>query len=81
MENSNKTTELVAVPNYKNLKGINSYKKAAKHLQIAANHHLDAAKLHEDGFHQKGAQSTLMAFGHLNHAKKAQKKGVKHLIV
>ncbi|GAA3560716.1 hypothetical protein [Snuella lapsa] len=69
--------EKTSNPIDKNLKGIKNHKEAAKHLQAAAKSHLDAATHHEEGNHQKAAQSTITAHGHVNLAKKAQKADVK----
>ncbi len=61
-----------------NNKGIENHKKAATHFAAAAKCHLDAAKHHEDGNHEKAAKCTIEAHGHACIAKEAQKEDVKH---
>lgn len=58
-------------------KDIENHKKIAKHLQIAAKHHLDAAAHHEKGNHELAAKSTLIASGHANIAHETQKEDLK----
>jgi len=47
------------------------------YLQAAAKNHLEAATYHQEGNHQKAAQSIIAAHGHVKLAKKAQKVDVK----
>ena len=60
-----------------NQKGIENHKKAAVHLEEAAKNHLDAAKHHENGDHDKAAQSTVKAHGHAKLANDAQQEDIK----
>jgi hypothetical protein len=60
-----------------NLKGIENHRMAALHLQAAANNHLDAAKHHEKGQHDKAAQKMIAAHINFNLANKAQRADVK----
>ena len=53
---------------------IKNHKKAATHLEEAAKCHLEAAKYHEAGNHEKAHQSTIKAQGHTTHACEAQKE-------
>jgi hypothetical protein len=79
MENSETEikNELGKNPTAENQKGIKNHKKAAVHLEAAAKNHLNAAKHHEEGNHEKSAQSTILAQGHVSIANKAQKKDTK----
>jgi hypothetical protein len=54
------------------------HKKAATHYEAAAKSHLEAAKHHESGNHEKAAKSTTEAHEHASHAKEAQKPVVKN---
>jgi hypothetical protein len=72
-----KTEKKVLTP-VENKKGIENHKKIATHLEAAAKEHLEAAKNHESGNHDKAAQSTIAAHGHFNLAKEAQIEDVKH---
>ncbi|TAE90248.1 MAG: hypothetical protein EAY81_01035 [Bacteroidetes bacterium] len=57
---------------------MDNHKKAATHFDAAAKSHLDAAKHHENGNHEKAAKSTVEAHGHACVANEAQKEDVKH---
>jgi hypothetical protein len=65
-------------PSPENQKGIENHKTAAMHLESAAKFHLEAARNHENGNHEKAAQSTVAAHGHFLLASEAQKEDVKH---
>ena len=56
---------------------IKNHKKAATHLEEAAKLHLDAAKLHEAGSHDKAHECCIKANGHTTHACEAQKEILK----
>ncbi len=56
---------------------IKNHKRAATHLEEAANFHLEAVKYHEAGNHDKAHQSTIKAQGHTTHACDAQKEILK----
>jgi hypothetical protein len=43
---------------------IDCHIKAAAHSMEAAKHNLDAARYHEEGKHDKAAESTVLAYGH-----------------
>ena len=58
----------------KNIKGIKNHRKAAGYLQLAAKSHLEAAMHHQEGNHEKAAQSTIVAHANFNLADKAQRK-------
>ncbi len=58
----------------KNIKGIKNHRKTAGYLQVAAKSHLEAAMYHQEGKHEKAAQSTIVAHANFNLADKAQKK-------
>lgn len=79
-----KTTEIKArtendgIPNAENNTGIENHKKAAGHFQAAANSHLQAAKHHENGNHDKAAKCTVNAQGHSCLGYEAQKKDAKY---
>ncbi len=60
-----------------NQKSIENHKKAATHFDNASKSHLEAAKHHENGEHEKAAQSTVNAHGHNVMARKVQKKDAK----
>lgn len=66
--------DLSVNPISKMQKGIESHRKAANHLQLAAKNHLRAAMHYEEGNHEKAALSTVVALGHVNLANKAQNK-------
>lgn len=74
----NNKTELELVTKAENQKGIEHHKKAAVHFGEAAKIHLEAAKHHENGDHEKAAKSTVEAHGHSYVAMEAQKEDVKH---
>lgn len=78
MKKSNVITAVTIIPSTENQKGIENHKKIASHYQAAAKQHLQAAKYHEGGNHEKAAQSTMTAYGHVSLAKKAQKQDVRH---
>ncbi len=74
--------EQSTIPTAENKKGIENHKKTATHLKAASEHHLDAAKHHEEGNHEKAAESTVKAHGHVALANEAQKEDAKnHAIV
>ena len=50
----------------------------ATHLEYALKHHREAAKHHEEGNHDKAAQSTLIAQGHHVLAGEHQREDAKH---
>ena len=80
MKKSKKNT-LVIIPDIENQKGIENHIKIAAHFQAAAKNHLKAAKYHQQGNHQKAAQSTIAAYGHVSLAKKAQNRdSIQHMI-
>ena len=54
-----------------------NHKKIASHLQEASKSHIEAAKHHEDGNHEKAAFSTMTAQGHIANAKTASKQDVR----
>jgi hypothetical protein len=51
---------------------IENHNKAAMHCEEAAKLHLDAAKSHSDGNHEKAHDSTIKACGHTSHVVDAQ---------
>lgn len=61
-----------------NQKIIDGHKKAAEHLTNASKSHLEAAKHHENGDHEKAAHSTIQAHGHHIMAREVQKEDAKH---
>ncbi len=65
-------------PTAENQKGIEHHEKAAMHFDAAAKSHLDAAKHHKNGNHEKAAKSTVEAHGHACVANEAQKEDLKH---
>jgi len=71
-------TALEITPNAENKKGIENHKRAATHFEAAAKSHLDAAKHHEEGNHEKASKSTVEAHGHSTLGNEAQKEDVKH---
>ncbi len=56
--------------------GIEKHKFSAIHLNAAASYHMDAAGHHEAGDHDRAAESSIKAYGHLRIARKAQRGGV-----
>jgi hypothetical protein len=56
------------------IKGADSHKKIANHLEAASKHHLEAAKHHDAGDLEKAALSTIKAQGHVVHASDAQRE-------
>jgi hypothetical protein len=60
---------------------IENNKDAAMHLEEAAKNHIEAAKYHEEGNHDKAYQSTIKAHGHTTLAIEAQKKILKHHLI
>ena len=68
--------ELAIIPVMDNQKGIENHKKIATHFHAAAKSHLLAAKHHQEGNHEKAAQSTITAYGHVSLARKAQKQDI-----
>lgn len=77
MKERENNSEIVKVPKTSEQIGIDNHKKTAKHLQNAAEKHLEAAQYHQDGNHQQAALSTVSAHGYVNLAKKTQKKDAK----
>lgn len=63
-----------ATPASINQKDVENHRTAATHFEAAAKNHLNAAKHHEEGNHEKAAQCTVVAQGHVNLADKAQRK-------
>lgn len=57
-----------------NQKRVDSHKKTAEHLSNASKSHLEAAKHHENGEHEKAAHSTVKAHGHHTMARDLQKE-------
>jgi hypothetical protein len=57
-----------------NQKRIDSHKKTAEHLSNASKSHIEAANYHENGEHEKAAQSTIKAHGHHTMARDLQKE-------
>jgi hypothetical protein len=70
--------EQSTIPTAENKKGIENHKKTATHLKAASEHHLDAAKHHEEGNHEKAAESTVKAHGHYCSANDLQKEDAKN---
>ncbi len=70
--------EKTIVSQAENKKDIENHKKAAAHLEAAAKHHIQAAKNHEEGNHEKAAKSTVKAHGHFNLAREAQQEDLKN---
>ena len=75
---TNSKTQLIVQPKNEIQKGIENHKKAASHFEAAAKNHVEAAKHHENGQHEKAAESTVKAHGHSCLAIEAQKEDVKH---
>lgn len=61
-----------------NKKGIKNHEEAARHLYAAAKFHLDAAKNHLSGAHNKAATNTIRAQGHVRMAHELQREDAKH---
>ncbi|MEO6884215.1 MAG: hypothetical protein ABI199_09345 [Bacteroidia bacterium] len=61
-----------------NQKGIENHKEIASHCEAAAKNHLEAAKCHTEGNHEKAAQCTIKAQGHIHLASKGQRQDAKH---
>jgi cellobiose-specific phosphotransferase system component IIA len=59
-------------------KGIDNHKKAATHFDAASKSHIEAAKHHENGDHEKAEKHTIEAKDHSSLAHDAQKEVVKH---
>ncbi|MDI9340941.1 MAG: hypothetical protein QM534_10270 [Sediminibacterium sp.] len=59
-------------------KNVANHRKTAAHLEIAARHHLEAAKHHEDGQLEKASQATLKALGHTAIANDIQRTDAKY---
>jgi hypothetical protein len=57
-----------------NQKRVDSHKKVAEHLTNASKSHMEAAKHHENGEHEKAAVSTITAHGHHTLARDLQKE-------
>lgn len=58
-------------------KGIENHRKIAEQLQQAAKYHLEAAKNHEAGNHEKAYQNTFQAIGYSTLANELQKEDAK----
>lgn len=74
-------SEQSANHNVENQKWIDNHKIAASHFASAAKCHLEAAKHHEDGNHEKAAKSTVEAHGHSSLANEAQRDDIKHQLL
>jgi hypothetical protein len=72
-KNGNETT-----PISENQKGIDNHNRVANHLEEAAKNHRHAAKHHKDGNHEKAAQCTTLAQGHVSLANNVQNEDVEH---
>ena len=70
--------EQSTTPTAETKKGIDNHVQAAKHLEEASKFHLEAAKHHEAGNHEKAAASTIKAQGHTCLASDCQKEDTKH---
>jgi len=57
--------------------GIDNHIKAAEHLEQAAKFHLEAATHHQNGHHDRAAQSTIKAHGNLIIASELQRDNLK----
>lgn len=64
-----------------NDKGIENHIKAGEHFALASRHHYEAAKLHQEGHHEKANQSALYAMGHASLASEFQKQDTQHHIL
>jgi hypothetical protein len=71
-------TETKPVSSAENEKNIDTHKKAASHLDEASKLHLDAARFHSLGDHEKAAKCTVEAHGHQTLANEHQKEDIKH---
>ena len=58
-------------------RGIENHRKIAEQLQQAAKYHLEAAKNHEAGNHEKAYQNTFQAIGYNTLANELQKEDAK----
>lgn len=74
----NSNTALERVPKIESQKWIENHKIAAFHFSAAAKSHLQAAKYHQSGEHEKAAKFTIEAHGHSSLATEAQRDDVKH---
>jgi hypothetical protein len=70
--------EQTTTPTAETKKGIENHIQAAKHLSEASKFHLEAAKHHEAGNHDKACASTVKAQGHTCLANEKQKEDAKH---
>lgn len=61
-----------------NKRGVANHIKAAEHFSLASKFHLEAARYHEEGSHEKANQSALFAYGHSLIADECQAHDVKH---
>ncbi|WP_395065657.1 hypothetical protein [Flavobacterium sp.] len=57
--------------------GIDNHKKVARHLEQAAKFHMEAATHHQNGHHDRAAQSTIKAHGNLIIASELQRDNLK----
>lgn len=64
-----------------NKKGIENHIKAGKHFALASKYHYEAAKYHEEGYHEKANQAALYAIGHANLACEYQLQDTQHHIL
>lgn len=70
-------TESEIIPKAENQRGIENHRKAASHFEAAAKSHMEAVAHHQNGNHEKAAQSTAAAHGHSNLGCEAQKEDAK----
>lgn len=61
-----------------NKKNVANHRKTSQHLKAASEYHLEAAKYHEEGNHEKASQSTIAAAGQLCLANDCYREDVKH---
>jgi len=76
-ENPIKKEQLI-IPTSENKKGIENHQRTATHLEAGAFFHKEAAKYHETGNHEKAAECTIKAQGHVCSANELQREDVKH---
>ena len=78
METTPIKQEEINISPAENQKGIENHKRAAAHFSAASNHHIEAAKHHTLGNHEKAARSTVTAQGFHRLATEAEIEDVKH---
>jgi hypothetical protein len=61
-----------------NKKHVANHRKTSQHLKAASEYHLEAAKHHEEGNHEKASQSTVASTGQLCLANDCYREDVKH---